>query len=56
MNNQVTETDADTYTQPIDGDLCGWIREKLEEGEEKGDLIGGPAVSTTLGPVRTLRL
>jgi hypothetical protein len=26
-------------------DPCGWVREKLEEVEEEGDPIGGPAVS-----------
>jgi len=26
----------------------GWIREKLEETEEKGDSVGGPAVSTNM--------
>jgi hypothetical protein len=30
------------------GKSCGWIREKLEEAEEKGDPIGRPAVSTNL--------
>jgi hypothetical protein len=26
-------------------DLCGWIRGKLEEAEEEGNPVGGPAVS-----------
>jgi hypothetical protein len=30
-------------------DLCGWIREMLEEAE-KGDPIGRPAVSNNLDP------
>jgi hypothetical protein len=25
---------------------CGWIRENLEEAEEEGDPVWGPAVST----------
>jgi hypothetical protein len=29
-------------------DPCGWNREKLEEAEEEGDLVGGPAVSINL--------
>jgi hypothetical protein len=29
-------------------DPCGWIREKLEEAEEEGDPVGGPAVSINL--------
>jgi hypothetical protein len=29
-------------------DPCGWIREKLEEAEEKNDPVGGPAVSINL--------
>jgi hypothetical protein len=28
----------------------GWIREKLEEAEEEGDLVGGPAVSNNPDP------
>jgi hypothetical protein len=32
------------------GDPCGWIREKLEEAEEEGGLIGRPTVSTNLDP------
>jgi hypothetical protein len=28
----------------------GWIREKLEEAEEKGDPVEGPEVSTSLDP------
>jgi len=31
-------------------DTCGWIREKLEEAEEEGDPVGGPAVSISLDP------
>ena len=31
-------------------DPCGWIREKLEEAEEEGDPVGGPAVSINLDP------
>ena len=31
-------------------DPCGWIRERLEEVEEEGDLVGRPAVSTNLDP------
>jgi hypothetical protein len=29
---------------------CDWIREKMEEVEEEGNPLGGPAVSTNLGP------
>ena len=29
-------------------DPCSWIRGKLEEAEEKGDPVGGPAVSLNL--------
>jgi hypothetical protein len=29
---------------------CGWIRGKLEEAEEEGDPVGGPAVSINLDP------
>jgi hypothetical protein len=29
--------------------FCGLIREKLEEAEEEGNPVGGPAVSTHLG-------
>jgi hypothetical protein len=29
-------------------DPCDWIRGKLEEAEEEGDPIGGPAVSINL--------
>jgi hypothetical protein len=29
---------------------CGWIGERLEEAEEEGDPVGGPAVSINLGP------
>jgi hypothetical protein len=25
-------------------ETCGWIREKLEEAEEKGDPVGGPSL------------
>ena len=32
------------------GDACGWIREKLEEGEEEGDPVLEPAVSFKLDP------
>jgi hypothetical protein len=31
-------------------DPCGWIREKLEETEEEGSPVGGPAVSINLYP------
>ena len=31
-------------------DLCGWIKENLEENEEQGNPIRTPAVSTNLGP------
>jgi hypothetical protein len=27
-------------------DPCSWIREKLEEAEEEGDPVKGPAIST----------
>jgi hypothetical protein len=36
--NQWTEAD----------DLCGWIREKMEEAE--GDPVGGPAIPINLDP------
>jgi hypothetical protein len=32
------------------GDPCGWIREKLEDAEEEGNPVGGPAVSINLNP------
>ena len=32
------------------GDPCGRIKEKIEELEKEGDLIGRPAVLTNLGP------
>jgi hypothetical protein len=31
-------------------DPCGLIRERLEEAEEEGDLVGGPTVSVNLDP------
>jgi hypothetical protein len=31
-------------------DLCGWIREKLEEAEEEQDPVGEPTVSINLDP------
>jgi hypothetical protein len=31
-------------------DPCGWIKKKLEEAEEEGYPIGGPAVSVDLDP------
>jgi hypothetical protein len=31
-------------------DPCGWIKEKLEETEEESNPLGGPAISTNLGP------
>ena len=33
-----------------DADHCGQIREKLEEAEDEGDPVGGPAVSINLDP------
>ena len=33
-----------------DDDLCGRIKEKLEEPDKKGNPIGGRAVSTNLDP------
>jgi hypothetical protein len=32
-------------------DPCGWIRDKMEEVEEEGDPVGGPAVSINLNPL-----
>jgi hypothetical protein len=46
-NKQLTKTDADTYTHPVDRSY-GWIRERLEEAEEEGNPIGTPAVTTNL--------
>jgi hypothetical protein len=45
-------SDAEIYTQPTDRnwELHDEIREKLGEAEEKGELIGKPAVSTNLDP------
>jgi hypothetical protein len=37
-------------------DPCGWIRESLEEAEEEGDPVGGPAVSIILDPKITQTL
>ena len=31
-------------------DLCGWIMEELDEVEEQGNPVGGPAVSINLDP------
>jgi hypothetical protein len=31
-------------------DPCGWIREKLQETEEEGNPVGGPAVTINLDP------
>jgi hypothetical protein len=31
-------------------DLCGWIRENIEEDEKQGNPISIPTVSTNLGP------
>ena len=31
-------------------DPCGWISGNLEEAEEEGDPVGGPAVSIKLDP------
>ena len=36
------------WTEAVD--LCGWIREKLEETEEEGDPVGGSTDSITLDP------
>ena len=36
------------WTEAVDP--CGWIREKLEEAEEEGDPVRGPAVSINLNP------
>ena len=51
-NKQLTETDADTYTQPMDRSwdplLLNWG--KLEEVKEEGEPIGRPAVSTNPDP------
>ena len=46
------ESDADIYTQPKTeaAGPWGWIREKLEEAEEEGDPVGGPADSINLNP------
>lgn len=49
FNKQLTETNADTDTQPI-GVPCGWISENLEEDEEESDLVGRPAFSAKLDP------
>jgi hypothetical protein len=40
VHNQLTEA----------ADPCGWIRERLEEAEEEGNPVGGPAVSINLDP------
>jgi len=48
-NKQLRESDADiTPNQWTEADPCGWIREEVEEAEEQGDPVGGPAVSTNL--------
>jgi hypothetical protein len=44
-NKQLKESDADICIQPMD--RSWWIREKLEEAEEEGNLV---AVSTNLPP------
>jgi hypothetical protein len=47
----LNKSDAETYTQPTETrDPCDWIKERLEEAGELGDLIGRPAVSTNLDP------
>ena len=35
-------------------DLCGWIKERLKEAEEKGDPVGRTAVSINLKPLDLL--
>jgi hypothetical protein len=35
-----------------DADPCGWIRESLEEPEDKGSPVGGPVVSNSGSPTR----
>jgi hypothetical protein len=51
-NKQLKESHADIFTQPMDRGWWsyGWTKEKLEEAEEEGDLVGGPAVSIKLDP------
>jgi hypothetical protein len=51
-NNQLRESDEDIYTKTMCRSWwpCGWIRKKLKEAEEKGDPVGGPAVSINLEP------
>jgi hypothetical protein len=34
--------------------LCGWIREKLEEAEEEGDPVRGPAIPNELDQILSL--
>lgn len=56
-NKQLTETHADTYTQPIGptiSDLYRWIRERMDKAEEEGNPIGRPIVSTN-PDLRSLR-
>jgi hypothetical protein len=48
-NKQLKESDADTYTQPMDHP-CGRIKGRMEEAEEESDPIRKPAVSTNLDP------
>jgi hypothetical protein len=37
-NKQLTETGAESYTQPLDWSQgpCGWIRESLKEADKEG--------------------
>jgi hypothetical protein len=39
-NKQLTETDTDTYTQPLGP--CDWNKERLEEAKEESNTIGRP--------------
>lgn len=51
-NKQLTDTDAVLlHNQGTEvGDCCGWIRERQEEVEEKGNPIGRRTVSPNLEP------
>ena len=54
LNQQLTGTDADTYSQPLEWSHFpyGWIRAWMEKTEEEGDPIGKPAVSTNLDSLK----
>lgn len=49
-SEQLTETDADIYSQPLDWgqDPCGRVRWRIERAKEDGNPTGRPTMSTNL--------